>query len=1222
MPYAAVTVEGGLFPAELLDGIGSGSTPLPVSSRLGHDQHRLVDEIQAAFSDARSYWDSFQRRLDRTQTSGTSESILTITRQDWMLKFLELIGFSQISFQRAALESAGQLYLISHRTGDYEDAPPVHIVAIDQELDRMANTGRRISPHALVQEYLNRSEPLWGIVTNGRQLRLLRDTARLSKPTYLEFNLEGMMEGNQYSEFALLYRLIHSSHFPQPEANPQDCALEKYYQEGLEQGGRVREKLRDGVATALETLGSAFLKHPDSVELREKLATNQLDTANYYRQLLRLVYRFLFLMVSEERHLLFSQGTTISPKQNIYRDYYSIARIRDRAERYFRGDTHSDLWIGLRNTFLLFRDDNSAKTLDIAALNGELFGATGCPDLEEAHCTNQDLLSAVLQLSTFLDDGRETIRRGSPVRRRVNYAGLDVEELGSVYESLLEFQPQVSLASQEFTFVFGSDRKTTGSYYTPPELVRELINSALVPVIEDRLQNPSNQQDRENALLTMTVCDPASGSGHFLLAASRRIARELAQVRSGDQEPSPTEYRIALRDVIRNCIYGVDKNPLAVDLCKVALWIEGHNPGLPLSFLDNHVKCGDSLVGVLDLGVLDEGIPDDAYKPVEGDDKRAATAYRKQNDRERKGQRQLALGESEEAVVVGTTIAENFRALGDIAEGTAEDVNTKKALYDDLRAEGSEWWKLKVACDLWTSAFFMPLQQEDTFHMEGVPTTGTLRQYLTTGELNSNLLIEVEKTSEAQSFFHWKLEFPDVFEKGGFDAVLGNPPFLGGLKISSSNGPRLRKYLQIAFTPAGGTTDLCAYFFRQSFELLGENKLMGLVSTNSISKGDTREGGLATIVKKGGSIVFAHRFIKWPGTAAVEVNLIAVRNGEAQITPTLDGSSAPYISSRLDEESEFDPNPLRRNEKKAFIGVYLRGTGFILDIDKAESLFQSNPKNYDCLLPYLNGDDINTRHDQSPSRFVINFLNRDLDSAMAYPELLSIVEQKVKPEREKVKEKIDREKWWLFARTRPELYEAVAKLTRVLVRSRHSGIHALVFEPNGIIYSDATVVFAFDDFLHFALLQSNVHETWLKRQASTLGATIRYTPEDCYDTFALPQDISKDIAESATYIGEKYYKHRHQIMQSRNIGLTKTYNLFNDPICRDDDIRGLRDLHTAMDDAVLACYDWDDLKLNQDFQENSRGEVGFTISPDSNRELLNRLLNLNSLISSQELGGN
>ena len=765
MPYVSVAIEGGLFPVDILDRVAAGDSNLlgQKATDFGIDgSRRITDETQSAFSDARSYWDAFQRRLERSHESRT-----TITREDWVSKFLELLGFENLVVQRSSAEVGSEKYFISHRSGDHQEAIPVHIVSFDQELDR--RDGGRRSPHGLVQDYLNQSDSLWGITTNGRRLRLLRNIARISKPSYLEFDLEGMLTGNLYSEFVLLYRLLHITRFPKEGADANECLLEKYYQLGIDQGGRVREKLRDGVEEALRILGTAFLAHPQSEQLRRKFESKALVDPAYYRQLLHLVYRILFLMVAEERKLIFPIEEKAAERQFIYTRYYGITRLRERADRYFAGDQNVDLWLGLSHTFRILGDNDSAGKLGLSALNGELFSHQSCPDLEAAMCTNDALLKAIKELSTFQDERK--------LRRRVHYAGLDVEEFGSVYESLLDFHPQVSLQPPHFDLVSGSERKQTGSYYTPPELVHELIESALVPVIQDRLRNLKTPEEKEKALLGLRVCDPASGSGHFLLAAARCIARELGTIRSNGQEPSPAEYRHAIRDVIRTCVYAVDKNPLAIDLCKVALWMEGHSAGLPLSFLDHHIKCGDSLVGVADLKVLDEGIPDDAYKPVIGDDKQAATYYKKRNQAEKQSQRQLYLGESKPVGKIADSLADDFEALGTLEERSPDEVNAKEGLYNSLRRQDSDWWKLKTACDLWTAAFFMPLKQEDALHMEGVPTTGTIRRHLETNSAHLVLVGQAVATSQDNRFFHWALEFPDVFEHGGFDAVLGNPPW-------------------------------------------------------------------------------------------------------------------------------------------------------------------------------------------------------------------------------------------------------------------------------------------------------------------------------------------------------------------------------------------------------------------------------------------------------------
>ena len=767
MNYSTINLEGALFTPDLLERISQADNSVPGQSPsdFGLRANRnLLDEIQSGFSDAILRWDAFNRRRARSR-----QNLATLTRQDWAIPLFEILGFPPLELQRGNIDLGGTNFPISHFAYGAENAPPVHVVSPDQSLDQRGRNARR-SPHALVQEYLNRSESLWGVVTNGAKLRLLRDTARLSKPTYLEFDLQAMLEGNAYGEFNALYRLIHATRFPQPGAAPHECLLESYYNQGIEEGGRVREKLRDGVRTALEILGAALIRDPRNDALRDAFGNGRLDESSYYRQLLSFVYRLLFLMVSEERKVLFTNGGEAN-LHNIYQRYYSVTSLRERAERRYAGDAHGDLWQGLAQTFRLFRDPIAATALDLFPMNGELFKESTCRDIETAFCSNEAFLDALRSLSTFRD---------GDVTRRVNYAHLDVEEFGSVYESLLDYRPVVQAASETtgrrpgFQLAAGTERKQTGSYYTPPELVRELVDSALVPVMNEKLQTARTPEARELALLSLRVCDPAAGSGHFLLAAARRIARELAQVRSSAEEPAPAEYRAALRDVVRNCIYAVDKNPLAVDLCKVALWIESHAAGLPLSFLDHHIKCGDSLVGVQDLAVLEDGIPDGAYKAVTGDDRNAATGHRKRNRTERQGRQRAFVS----LYPTADKMASEWAAFDNLEEGNPTEVQAKEDLYQALRSMGTNWWQQKVACDLWTYAFFAPLQPEISGGITTVPTTDNVRQALADRGTQPQLEATAIAASLANAFFHWPLEFPDVFEtNGGFDVVLGNPPW-------------------------------------------------------------------------------------------------------------------------------------------------------------------------------------------------------------------------------------------------------------------------------------------------------------------------------------------------------------------------------------------------------------------------------------------------------------
>jgi hypothetical protein len=772
MAHVAIAIEGGLFSADLLERLGSRPEEVPGQrpADFGLDGARLSEEIQATFSDVQRQWQTFEGRSARHQGSATS-----LTRDLWMLPVLRLLGHD-LDYQRAALLAGGGSFTISHVAGDEEGAPPVHIVAHDEKLDERGKA--RQSPHALVQDYLNRSDCLWGVVTNGKKLRLLRNSKRFTRPTYVEFDLEAMVTGNLYSEFVVLFRLAHCSRLPRGAADAHQSWLEQYYQQGIAEGGRVRERLSDGVFEALRTLGSGFLAHPESTKLRETFLAGRIDEIDYYRQLLRLVYRLLFLMVAEERRLLLMPDHENAARQRIYTEWYSITRLRQLADRRFTGDRYSDLFEGLKQPFLLVRDDSHAAVLGLTALDGELFGGHACRDLEAAACRNEDLLHAVFRLSRFQasPEGRRR-RAGAGVWQRVNYAGLDVEELGSVYEDLLEYRPYVDRECWTFDLVKGSQRKETASYYTPHPLVVELIESALVPVMEERLAKATTPEAKERALLDLKVIDPAAGSGHFLLAAARRIGKELARVRTGEPEPAPEAQRAAIRDVVRHCLYAVDRNPLAVDLCKVALWIEGHNTGRPLSFLDHHIKLGDSLIGVFDLKVVEKGVPDGAYKPLTGDDAKVASELRKRNKREAEGQETLGLFGTENLAAAEAVIARAAQELEVFEDDSPAAVHEKGRRYHEFRELHPDFRRLRQACDLWTAAFFAKLEKPAPGAPEGIPTTDHVLRALRDEPGIQGVMKTALELAEEHRFFHWPVEFAEVFARGGFDVVLGNPPW-------------------------------------------------------------------------------------------------------------------------------------------------------------------------------------------------------------------------------------------------------------------------------------------------------------------------------------------------------------------------------------------------------------------------------------------------------------
>lgn len=760
-----VRIEGGLLSPDILETITQRTGQRPADFGIGGNRS-VLDEATAAWGDIRNYWLGFQSRLARQ----TNESPVTVTREQWVIPLLEALGYAP-TYQRRAAEVDGRRYTISHRAGEAEESPPVHIIGYDEEVDkRDPSRATAMAPHALLQDYLNRSEHLWGVVTNGYRLRLLRDATHFTRPSYVEFDLQSMMAGEELDEFLLFYRLVHRTRLPEDADDAAHCLLERYHQEAIEEGGRIREGLRDAVEDAILTFANGFLAHPRNDALRDAMRSGRQSPEGLYQELLYLIYRLLFLMVAEERDLLSADADGDQDGQraayDTYRRHWSIGRLRALAEEPLSApERFDDLYLGLRALCEALRSPDLCTPLGLAPLNGELFGKLHF--LDDAYLNNRDLLAAVRLLSYFQP-------RDERVRRRVNYGALDVEELGSVYEALLDYQPLVETpvgGPPTFDFIQGTERKSTGSYYTRPELVRELIESALVPVMEARLaETDGSPEARQEALLSLTVCDPACGSGHFLLAAARRIGAELARVRAGDDEPSPDDVRLATRDAVTHCVYGVDRNPLAVDLCKVALWMEGYARGKPLTFLDYRIRCGDSLVGVFDLEVLREGIPDEAYAPVSGDDKTTAREARDRNRREREGN--VTLFEAG-ALPIGEVL-ERRQALMRMPEDTPEQVRRKREAAEHLRGSAA-WRQLQTACDLWTAAFFAPLESRGG---DRVPTTADVRAASGRFDIRSPRAAVAQEAATRLRFFHWPLEFPEVLgERGGFDVVLGNPPW-------------------------------------------------------------------------------------------------------------------------------------------------------------------------------------------------------------------------------------------------------------------------------------------------------------------------------------------------------------------------------------------------------------------------------------------------------------
>ncbi len=712
------------------------------------------EEIALAFRVGQAHFDAFAR---------IEAPSMEATRR-FMGDFLtEAFGFGDL----AADTSGVVAWIAGNRV-------PVVVVPPSEALDRRSQTlsiDRARSPALALQDYLNEhDEALWGLATNGTTLRLMRDNASLTRPAHIEADLAQIFDTEDAASFAALWLIVHRSRFGVLGAPATDCALEGWRDTGAREGEAARDRLAGQVEIALRALGSGFLEANPG--LAAQLRSGDLPLTDWFNELLRLVYRLIFLMVAEDRNLLHPTNARREARQ-LYLDGYSLAALRAQCVRRASWDRHHDRYEGMKIVFQALEDGEAA--LALPALGG-LFDAAQLPHLASARLRNDAFMEAVYRLSWLAD------RNG---RVPVNWRAMETEELGSVYEALLELQPQLADGGRELVFASsvseqkGNQRKTTASYYTPDSLVQGLLDAALDPVLD---RTEAEAEDPAKALLGLTVLDPACGSGHFLLAAARRIATRLARIRA-EGTPSLADYRHALRDAVRNCIHGIDRNPMAVELTQVALWIETVDPGLPLGFLDAQIRCGDALLGLLDLSVLEQGIPDAAYKSIADDDKAVARHYARKNKTEKSERVHM-----EEGLQFGRQrdLVRDISAMRAMPEETLNQIGAKSTRLKELTQDGTDSWALATACDLYVAAFLTPkivpattagpdgLPRRGT---ETIPTSGTLWEFLRGREPFGPLTDAVADLASYYRLFHWPIAFADVMARGGFDLVLGNPPW-------------------------------------------------------------------------------------------------------------------------------------------------------------------------------------------------------------------------------------------------------------------------------------------------------------------------------------------------------------------------------------------------------------------------------------------------------------
>ncbi|MBT2534611.1 DNA methyltransferase [Arthrobacter sp. ISL-69] len=796
--FQAITVVGGVVPPSLLGRIQAGEANdakslAPASFHLAGTE-TLRDAASRTWMYLQGAWSAWResdaaKRPDG-QGAGTGDA-----RQKWLLLLLRELGYGQVPATPGGLMTGGEAYPISHRW----ESVPIHLlgpgVDLDKRTPKVEGAARR-APQAMVQEFLNREDNyLWAILSNGLKLRLLRDSTALAGAAYIEFDLEIIFDSDLYSEFQLFWQLCHQSRLDKrggTEAPPSDCWLEVWRSESVEAGARALDKLGSGVEKALGFLGSGFLRHPDNRWLVGALHSGDLSHRDFHKALLRTAYRLLFLFVVEDRGALLDPAVA-SEARHRYETYFSTQRLRKMA-RTRDGGPHPDLWrtqklvlgalggdgltaVGLPALGGLFDPDPRAARLDGQPHSDLLLGA---------ELANQDFLKAIRGLGWVA---------GKTGRLQpVDYCHLGAEELGSVYESLLELVPRVDTETRSFELAHlaGNERKTTGSYYTPPSLVSALLDTALDPLLDQAVNGASAPDDAEGRLLALTVCDPASGSGGFLVAAARRIARRLAEVRAAENEPTPAEVQSALHDVVERCIYGVDMNDLAAELAKVSLWLEAMQPGKPLGFLDARIKIGNSLLGTTPA-LLAGGVPDGAFTVLEGDDKKFAAEAKKRNKAEntRKadrlfgslGQDAFSFGGTQSAV---TQLINQRRELVKPVD-SAEEARSRAKAYDAFDHSAAMEQK-RLHADSWCAAFVWPLKAGEA----EPPTSSLVRQLGDSGTAAGYgpTVAKVRELADVYRFFHWHLEFPEVFGDpdsgedvgaegwpGGFSCMLGNPPW-------------------------------------------------------------------------------------------------------------------------------------------------------------------------------------------------------------------------------------------------------------------------------------------------------------------------------------------------------------------------------------------------------------------------------------------------------------
>jgi hypothetical protein len=746
-----------------------------------------------------------------------------------------------------------------------------------------------------------------------------------------------------------------------------------------------------------------------------------------------------------------------------------------------------------------------------------------------------------------------------------------VSSEADAFEFLQGFRIRGTAVASTGTLVIqpGAERKRTSSHYTPRFFSAPIVEKTLAPLIKVMGSEPSSDQ-----LLELKVCDPAMGSGAFLVEACRYLADQVVAAWTREQrldkiaDEHEDVVNHARRLVAQRCLYGVDKNRLAVNLAKLSLWLVTLARDEPFTFVDHALRHGDSLVG-LDF----EQIKSFHWKPS----------------------RQLELCRGALEAALEEAIALRQQILDLAAKG---DSATAKEKHRLLRDAEDALQPARLIGDLIVGAFFAASKDRDR-RRERDRRLMLVEHWLASGgPVPEQLVALQDEIHERLPVFHWMTEFPEVFyaerpdpldrntanQAAFLDAVMGNPPFAGKNGITEFGGAGYLDWLKAIHAGAHGNSDYSAHFFRRADTLLGDHGTVGLIATNTIAQGDTRATGLQHIATHGQHLIYdAQRSVKWPGEAAVFVSITHTAKGlVAQDAPylRLDGEAVEAINSRLRPKPERpDPRVLTANQGLSYQGSIVLGRGFTLAPEERAQLVARDQRNADRIFPYLGGDEVNSSPTQSHHRYVINFGQMQLEEAERWPDLIAIVREKVKPERDRNNRDQYRRYWWHFGEKRPALYEAIRPLKRCLVTSGISKHRVFAFQPSARIWSHNVYVFPLECHTAFAVLQSRAHVAWSDLLSSGLEDRGGYRPSDGFDTFPFPEPDPRTVLPALEAIGGQLYEIRTRYMLETEQGLTQTYNKLKDADCGEAPIQDLRELHLEMDRAVLGSYGWGDITV-------------------------------------------